>query len=86
MKEIIIKIGTVIGAAYHVSMMCLCCALNEIGVVPDDRTLLFELRHMEPLIDGIDKLYSLGCFDYYTTMEVRVIIKKLIHTLDDIRA
>lgn len=86
MKEIIVKIGTVIGMVYHVSMMCLCCALNEIGVVPDDRTLLFELRHMEPLVDGIDKLYSLGCFDYYTTMEVRVIIKKLIRTLDDIRA
>ena len=86
MKKIIIEIGTVISMAYHVSIMCLCCALNEIGVVPDDRTLLFELKHMEPLIDGIDKLYSLGSFDYYTTMEVRVIIKKLIRTLDDIRA
>lgn len=86
MKEIIIGIGTVISMAYHVSIMYLCYALSKIGVMSSDRGLLIELRHAEPLIDGIDKLYSLGYYDYYMTMEVRILLKNLIRILDDILA
>ncbi len=86
MKKIIIGIGTVISMAYHVSIMYLCDALSKIGVMSSDRALLFELRHTGPLIDGIDKLHSLGYYDCYMTMEIRIIMKNLIRTLDSIRA
>ena len=86
MKKIIIGIGTVISMAYHMSIILLCYALSKIGVMSNDRALLIELRHTEPVIDGIDKLYSLGYYDYYMTMEVRIILKNLIRALDDILA
>ena len=85
MKEIVIEIGTLISMAYHASIMCICYALCKIGVMSRDRALLFCLMHTEPLIDGIDRLYSLGYYDCYMTMEVQIIIKNLIRVLDDIR-
>lgn len=86
MKEIIIAIGTAISIVYHTSMVHLCYALSKIGVMSRDRALLLEIEHTGPIIDGMNKLYSLGCLDYKMTMKMREELKKIICTLDDIRA
>ena len=86
MKEIIIAIGAAISIVYHTLMVRLCYALSKIGVMSIDRALLLEIEHTGLLIDGADKLYSLGCFDYKMTMKMREELKKIIRALDDIRA
>lgn len=86
MKEIIIAIGTAISIVYHTSMAYLCYALSKIGVMSRDRAFLLVIEHTGPIIDGMYKLYSLGCLDYKMTMKMREELKKIIRTLDDIHA